>query len=302
MPNVRDIIGKSQANQTAAGSVLSFPKNIAKYGMLFMFQKYDYNSTNRIITFTGGTPQRGSIILPLPQDGLKEATGISLSEENLGLVGGLFASGASATASGGLSGLLDQAYKEFTGTAKTFEGVTNDLSATIKATAGGVARYAGRRLPGGIGQGISVGTGVAANNFTALAFNNVSLRDHTFSWRFFPEDEEESRIITQIRNRFQVASHPSYTLGNNSVISRALLSYPNLVLPYILIDQSQLYYYQMKPCLISNVTFAYRADGGMALLKGGKPAVIEMSVTMKETSIWTAEDYSSGSSGAGGGN
>jgi hypothetical protein len=64
-----------------------------------------------------------------------------------------------------------------------------------------------------------------------------------------------------------------------------------LVKPYILIDQSEIYYYQMKPCLIDDVSFSYRGDGGISLLKGGKPAVVEMNLSLKETAIWTAEDY-----------
>jgi len=48
---------------------------------------------------------------------------------------------------------------------------------------------------------------------------------------------------------------------------------------------------KFKPAMVTNFTVEYGAGGTMALLKGGKPAGVTISLSMQELAIETAEDY-----------
>ena len=279
MPNVRSIIANSR--NRSAGPII-YPRNIAKYGMLFMFSKYDYNATRSVVGYSSDSLTGESVVLPLPTGGLQESTNLSLTDTDLGPIGELVAQGANAAFNGG-------GMSQFMST--MFNGEISTAAAFRAGAAGAASKLIGTQA------GISVGTGTTLNKFTALSFNAVDLRTHSFSWKFFPESRSDSDTIASIRNMFQRAAHPSYAnLGNSEDLAgRVVLNYPMLVRPYILIDQSEQYYYQFKPCLISSVQFAYRAESGMSFVENGKPAQIEMTLNMKEASIWTADDYGGGS-------
>ena len=294
MPNVRSIIANSRSR--SAGPII-YPRNIAKYGMLFMFSKYDYNATRSVVGYSSDSLTGESVVLPLPTGGLAENTSISLSESDLTAFGELFAQGANAAFNGGG---MDQFIGSFSSSDMEAPAASRIAAiAGIAAMAKGGGPLAAVAGGGAIQPALSVGTGTAFNKFTALSFNAVDLRTHTFNWKFFPESRADSETIATIRNMFQKAAHPSYAnLGTGTgqdILGRVVLNYPLLVRPYILIDQSEQYYYQFKPCLISSVQFAYRAESGMSFVENGKPAQVEMSLTMKEASIWTADDYGGGS-------
>ena len=293
MPNVRSVIAQSRSR--GAGPLI-YPSNIAKYGMLFMFSKYDYTDTKNVIQYSADSFTGESVVLPLPTGGLQESTNISLNETDLTSIGAGIAQASNLAFSGGdLSSLVN-----FSGADGNFDpaAVFRVLGVTTATGAAMIGLDKAAGLIAGAQAGLSVGTGTSFNKFTALSFSAVDLRSHSFNWRFFPERREDSDKIAQIRKLFQKAAHPSYAnLGTGSgtdILGRTVLNYPMLVRPYILIDQSEDYYYQFKPCLISSVQFSYRAEAGMAFVGSGKPAQIEMTLNMKEASIWTAEDYGGG--------
>lgn len=301
------VIPASQAATNNTG-VLQFPKDLGNYAMIFMFEEYNYAKTGKVV----GRQERnsaGSLVLPLPSNGLGEKSNIALQDVSLGLFGAGVATGVNAfTNNEGAASAIKKmtgmdisqptsSYSSQSGgfiTQDTFTQLLSDPEAAAKLGLT-LAKHAFRGTVGalpGVGEGIDVGTGTAFNNFTTLQFTGVNLRSHEFSWRFFPEDESESKILADIRKKLVTAAHPSYSdKNNNSVLGRALLKYPQLVKIYILINESETYYYQFKPCLIENVSFVYRADNGVILLEGGKPAIVDMSLTVKETGIWIADEF-----------
>lgn len=287
MPNVRNVIANSR--NKSAGPII-FPRNIAKYGMLFMFSKYDYTQTRNVVGFNADSLTGESVVLPLPTAGLAEKSAIELADTNLTPFGEAI---AQVSAGGGFGSLMGGFGGEVDGAAASRVGIS--ALASI-AGAGGASKIAG--LAALSQPSLSVGTGTSFNRFTALSFNSVGLRDHNFTWRLFPESRADSETIAMIRNMFQKASHPSYanlgTSTGNDLLGRVVLNYPLLVRPYILIDQAEKYYYQYRPCLISSVQFQYKAETGMSFVENGKPAQVEMTLGLKEASIWTAEDYGGG--------
>lgn len=307
---VNEVVNKSK---TAGASMLVYPPNIGSYGMLFMFSEYRYDSDAMSAVASRSNLQfnsnSGSVVLPIPTGGFEERSAISLNEASLGIEGALVAQlgqgvGEFANIDGLLSG-ISKAAGSGEGLGALAQVARN--SALGRAAGVGLASF----IPGsaaltgmlsapGVDKGIDLALGSTANDFKALTFDGVGLRNYSFSWTFYPEKESESALITQITKKFQRAAHPTFdnalggfAAGGNagSVISRALLKYPQIVTPYILINEAEKYFMQFKPCLIEAVNVNYRGEAGVAFLEGGKPASVTLSISIKESAIWTAEDY-----------
>lgn len=297
MASVASIInGRKMEDDT-----LIFPTNFgkkARYGMIFMFAEYNYGQTRQVIT-EDALNYKGSVILPLPTNGLREVSSFNLSDTELGMAGALTAEVATG---GNIAGLVNDVGSM--GNSLNWDnvgtGAASALNIASRVGPGTIAR--GILGNSSVGQGIDLATGQTLNNFSALTFNGVSLRKHTFEWTFYPENMEDSLMINKIKQKFNIASHPEYVSGygaaGDSMLSRLLFKYPQMVLPMILIDSAKEYYYLYKPCLVNSVSFLYRSESGMAFVDGGKPAAVQMSLELNETSIWTREDYTGAAAGA----
>jgi len=53
------------------------------------------------------------------------------------------------------------------------------------------------------------------------------------------------------------------------------------------------YFIRFKTCMVQSATFNYTPQG-LAVMKGGKPAAVSLSLQLMETDIHTAEDYNGG--------
>jgi len=237
---------------------------------------------------------------------LSENSNLKVNDTELGILGAGVAGGFSNLGSvvngGDFRENRYSSYKDYAGAvggAIQTAGALPVIMAALRDKKFGAAALATAIGGEGIMKGIDVGTGQTANSFEALTFDGVQLRNHNFSWSLFPESEEDTVAINLIKRKFQSAAHPTYTSinGGNSVVSRILFDYPQMVLPVILIGNNARHYFQFKPCLIKSVKFSYKGDAGMSFFKDGAPASVEMSLELTETGIWTGEDY--GRSGSG---
>lgn len=307
MASVDSVIKKNQSQS----DILYFPKKIGKYGMLFMFADYNYDSVNKTITDFDIGKYKGSVVLPLPKEGLNENSSFRVNDEKLSLLGATVAGGFSDYNSlvnkGDFALNIGSSYKDYASAAGGAIQTAGALAAIVAAMSkkGGEV-LGGAALVGGedIMKGISVGTGQTTNDFDALTFDGVQLRNHSFSWSLYPESAEDTIAINNIKKKFQAAAHPTYTSANSnagSVVSRILFDYPQMVLPIILIGDNpngvSEHYFQFKPCLIKSVKFSYKGDAGMSFFRNGAPASVEMTLEMTETGIWTGEDYERDGSG-----
>ena len=144
---------------------------------------------------------------------------------------------------------------------------------------------------------IEAGAGATVNPKQALSFQGIDLKRHNFSWTMAPTSPDESETIRKITNVVRKNALPSYT--NVGSLKRAFLNYPSTVDIYFFgIDQQYFMYY--KTCMINNFDFNY-APQGLAVLRGGKPAVVTMGMSLTEMDIHTAEDYYNGYIEAAGG-
>jgi len=261
---------------------LSYPSNPMVHNIVFVFKGYSYNGTRGMTQPVSTT--RGSIVLPLPSN-LQDTYTVKVGEQELGS-SGAFAADVIGSGTSSLKGMIQDLNVN-----------TADIGgflSTLKTAGAFVGRNAFDSLPvGGLNEAIDIGTGIAVNPHVALTFDGVGLKSHSFNWSLSPKNEDEARrirdIITEIKRRMA----PSYTNmrrgSSGTVASRALLDYPDLVEVYF-VGVNQSYFYYFKPAMINTFTANY-APQGVALNKGGRPAVIQLDMSLTEASIHTREDY-----------
>ena len=289
-------------------SILTFPKkNQSAHSMLLIFKKYKYqspgaqNDINSVAStnFTREEISGNALLLPLPRE-ISDSFKVNIGETSQGMFGDAISQGSSYMLNGGaapsMSGLIENGGLPSTQSVVQLGGValTSVLSfLTKKGTAQGA--LAGALLPGAdaIANSLEVGAGATINPKQALQFKGIEMKTHNFSWTFAPRSTDESDEILKITNLVKKNALPSYaTLGT---VKRAILSYPSTVDIYFFGLQEE-YFTRYKTCMIDSFNFNYTPQG-MAILRGGKPAIVNMSMTLKEMDIHTAEDYG-GTSGS----
>lgn len=142
------------------------------------------------------------------------------------------------------------------------------------------------------GQSVNLATESILNPKETLAFEGVQLRTHSFSWDLYPNNRADSAQIKKIIAVLKKSVLPeteSFSISDVN-FDRAFLKYPKVCYPYLIgIDEDS--YMKFKPSLIQNMSVDYGAGGNLAIMAGGKPAGVTISLTLQELSIETADDY-----------
>lgn len=283
--------------------VLSFPKkNLGAHATLLVFKKYKYQSpgTRSLNSVSGTTLTReelggSAILLPLPKE-IKDSFSVKIGEFSQGMFGDAISQGSSYMFNGGPAPTMDGMVENMglpttqsvVGAASTIIG--GALSFLTSRTPGGAAigGVVGSQLDAGtIAGSIEAGAGATVNPKQALQFKGIDLKTHNFSWTMAPTTFDESDTIRDIGNVVRRNALPSYASVGS--LRRAFLSYPSTVDIYFFgIDQQ--YFMHFKTCMIDNFSFNY-SPNGMAVMRGGKPAMVNMAISLKEMDIHTAEDY-----------
>lgn len=256
----------------------------AAHAINFLFKSYDYGNTRGFVNSVQRTG--GSVTLPLPTN-IQDSFQVKVGANELTLLGGIAAEVISGGGKANLEGLAAA-----TGTSgKGEEGPTaGDVISNAQAAAGFFGRNALDALGiGGAAGGISVASGNAINPHVALQFDGVDLKTHTFTWVLAPSSQAESYTIQRAINAFKVAMLPSYGNGGGSAVGRALLDYPDIVeIGFSGLDIA--YYYRFKRCMINSFNVNY-SPNGVGILAGGRPASVQLELTVTESEIHTKEDY-----------
>lgn len=288
-------------------NILTFPKkDQSAHSMLLIFKKYKYQSPglpNQINSLASTNFSReeisgNALLLPLPRE-ISDSFRVNIGEFSQGVFGDAISQGSSYMLNGGaaptMAGMIENAGLPSTQT------IVGAGSAALGAVLGFLTRSGtagggllGAVLPGAdtIANSLEAGAGATVNPKQALQFKGIELKTHNFSWTFAPRSVDESDEILKITQLVKKNALPSYAaLGP---VRRAILSYPSTVDIYFFGLQEE-YFTRYKTCMIENFNFNYTPNG-MAIMRGGKPAMVNMSMTLKEMDIHTAEDYG-GSSG-----
>lgn len=298
--NVNDLpsraIPSSRESQTP--KYLRFPiHNQSPHRMLMIFNSYRYVSPgqrglNKLENVTRGNvtgprPEGKSIIeLPLPAS-LEDAYNVRVQGYDAELTGALVAGAASQFAGAGdLS-----AANILTALGGVLSGTGLDPSSLLSSDIGEISRNAaflGRRnLPSNVARAVDTGLGNTINPKSSLYFDGVNLKQLSFNWTLAPQDAQESDVIRDITNTIKKNILPSY--GRAVGLTQALLNYPSTV-DIFLLGVDQRYYMYFKTAMVQSFNVGY-TPSGLAVVKGGKPAIVALNMQLVEADIHTSEDY-----------
>jgi len=158
--------------------------------------------------------------------------------------------------------------------------------------AAAMAGYLARNfISGEIAKSIAVVGERTVNPQETLSFSGVDLRNFTFTWDLFPSNRTDSQMIKEIVNLVKQKSLPTTEdAGAGGITAKAFLNYPSIVELYLLgVDEE--HFMRFKRCMVSNITVDYGGGGMPEILKGGRPAVVSLSISFSELAIHTSEDY-----------
>jgi hypothetical protein len=166
------------------------------------------------------------------------------------------------------------------------------IKGTSTADAASASMYLLRKiLPDAIGRSVNLATGQVLNPRETLAFEGVQLRQHQFNWDLYPNNAQDSARIQEVINLFKRSVLPvTQDLGGPSGIAEAFLRYPNICKIYLLGVDSE-YYMKFKPAMVTSFNVDYGAGGTLGIMQGGRPAGVNISISLQELQIQTANDY-----------
>lgn len=130
---------------------------------------------------------------------------------------------------------------------------------------------------------ISYGTGYSINPHLWMQFKSPALKEHQFSWTLTPNNEQESRTISEIINKFKYASLPTEK-------GYVLYEYPSVVM--VALHPDEKFLYKFKPCIIKSVSVDYNGAGSPSFFKNtNAPTVIKFSIELTEIQVWTKNNF-----------
>jgi hypothetical protein len=254
--------GQNEAENT---SIFQFPQQVMAYYTKLEFKQYVRPSPQS----TPDTTTKHTIILPLPKD-LEESLSVRLSQDDAGMAQGI--TDALFNITSGQSGAKDETK------ALIAQAAARKLNDLTKGQAGQVAAA----IP---------------NPYVTLMFNGVDLRSFTFTWKFAPRNETESKMLKAILQLIKGAALPTYSSGPG------VLQYPMLC-KMTLMSQDKSWdgtekfkegshpIIGFKHALIENVTINYSPNGIPSFFAGTSlPTFYQVSITLKEIEYFTGEDY-----------
>ena len=312
-------------------TMYSFPAKPLPHSIQMIFHKYDYSKyaasalleTGEGNGFISANPNLGlvplgntveemstmSLELPFPRT-LRDATGVSVAGFERDFLYERLASGIAGIANmsgadinSGLDSMLTAARNSGESVGKNGLGDTlvsaiqnffgsngNALSADTAKSVG--AYLATKFLSGDLAKTASAVTGRVVNPQQTLAFEGVNLREFTFEWDLFPSNREDTEQITNIVNFLKQQMLPGTTgIAGAPGLEKAFLRYPSVV-ELSLLGVQEKHFMRFKRAMIDNVTVDYTGGGNqVSIIKGGVPASVTLSISFKELTIQTAEDY-----------
>jgi len=287
-PAKQDIINRSSGATSYRN--LSLDTADSDYGMLLMFREYQYQrSSERGFSTTDTSNVTDTIFLPLPGN-IADTFQVRVQRFDQGTTGDVVSSLLSEIdvnnlGVAGVSGaILEGAMKNLPGLqgntlSEIASNLDKDLAFLIRRGVDSVFPNQGRN--------IDAGTGTYVNPKAALSFEGVEMKTHSFDWSVAPKSPRESDNLRNIIDTIRKNMLPSYV--NTSVVQRAMFKYPSMVdIFFVGLDMD--YYFYFKTCMVQSFSTNF-SPNGIAVLRGGKPAMAQMQLTVIETDIHTAEDY-----------
>jgi hypothetical protein len=285
----QNVIGKLGMT-SGGGRILSYPSDIfnSPFACVLRFSEY-----NREISYSQGSQNPiGSIVLPLPLQ-ISDNTNVNHSTFEAPVIAGLAQAYQSRKAGESLADVVGRVAKGNIGLLAN-KGVEalGGMAARLGGILDSATNVAGVNLgTAQLGQEIAAAgkagafTGQILNPHLTVLFSGVDLRTFAYTWNLMPRSLDESKNINEIINYIKRCSLPSYTEG------RVGLKFPKEVQVDFVGSGIEEFIFGTKRTVILSVDVGYTPSGHPTMFKSGAPVGLSLSITLKEVSIRTAEDY-----------
>ena len=320
-----EVIQESEAENASTAAYVKFPDKPFPHSMLLVFEKYDYsgftsgfdsmvtNTTSNVSSInpnrqTGvGLRSTHSIELPFPKQ-LSDTTGLIYNNmQQNPLIEGLatrlasYSRGEGGSTIGDIPQQIQQMGADAAsamsgmggGAGAAITSLASRIAATNSGDAASTAMYLLQKyLPDNIGKSVNLAAGQVLNPRETIAFEGVQLKTHSFTWDLYPSNKKDSARIQDIIKHMKAAILPkTRNLGPaDGGIKSAFLQFPQVCKIY-LIGVNENFYMKFKPAMVTNMTVDYGAGGNLAIMAGGVPAGVTISITLQELQIETAHDW-----------
>lgn len=241
-----------------------YPSDIGKYFIKFSFQSYQ-----RLAPLVTATDlPKCVVVLPIPTN-LTDNFSVSYNDAKLGAVTGA---------------LVETGVKIMQGSQDL---MSKETGSTVAAAAGVAARDKISRIGGEtLINNIDKAVGAVPNPHLAAIFQDIGLREHSFTFRFSPRNSEESRTLKNIIKNIKIRILPGASGGNGS--TGPLFTFPDTV--DVSFGPKEEIPYKFQRCVVTSFNVNYAPNGTPSFFKDGSPTDIEMSISLKEIRVFTRED------------
>lgn len=253
-------------NRDRFNGQLSFPNNIGEYWISFVFEAYE----RKVPLSSAKSLPTQTINLPIPSN-LQEQFAMQYADKQLGI-----------------AGFLEQNIPtgiNFSDAKSVGEAVGKATSETFKQ-AGNIqgAFYLGRSVAGlsdSVGSAVDKATGTILNPFQSLVFQGINLRTHSFTYKFSPNNETETKTLKEILYEFKRRMHPQK--------DNLLYTFPDTVKIFFGKVNSEPYFF--KKCFLESMSINYAPSGVPAFFtQTSSPVEVEFSLSFKEIEPMTRDD------------
>lgn len=209
------------------------------------------------------------------------------TDANMGLAGSLLG-GANAVAAGVAAG---------GGVSK----IVGSLSETLKQ---GAVAYATNKASGGPFAGVVPAvTGLVLNPRVEKMFTQKELRNFSFSWDFYPKNQEEVNSVKSIIETFRYHAHPARSAGEDQVDPQIMLRVPAEFTIKFLSSSStnsgngfveNEHIPKISRCVLTNIGVDYTVNGVFSTLPDNSPSAYTLTLSFSEVAQLTREDVGAG--------
>ena len=311
-------IDNNERMNASQSHLIRFPDKPFPHSMLMIFEDYSYegfkDKFGESVSNTGsgliaenrssgvGIRSTNSIELPFPKQ-LQDSTGLIYNNmQQNPLIEGMVQTAIKASqGDGGSIKEIPKAIQNMgamagAATSGSTGGINNlikSITETSTADAASMTRFMlSKFIPDSLAGAVNLSVGQSLNPRETISFEGVSLRTHTFQWDLYPDNPRDSQRIQDVIKALKLNVLPeAVDIGTGSEgIKKAFLKFPRTC-KIFLIGVDDTFYMKFKPCMVTSMTVDYAAGGTLAVMAGGRPAGVQISLNLQELQIETAQDY-----------
>jgi len=194
----------------------------------------------------------------------------------------------------------------FTGTYEGVTGATNTLDKTnvfvgdnslmnrLETFAASTFKSGLGVLAAGGGQTLAA-QGVIPNNYLALVYQGpTQFREHTFAFKFFPKNEEESERVNDIITEFKQGTLPRLSGGGQEQLKDAFFKSPrHHKIKFLMggtLQDDNTFLFKIGTSVITSMIVNYDPQGTVGFHDNGAPVSVDLSLTFKEITLPISTD------------